>query len=230
MAHEAPTQFHKTNRTEHRIRAENLAFDIDVWYPRLKKFTFETVFLPLSRTEAAAIREFHNATWRHARTYGLTPLELAQLVGLEARLDAALSDPPFSGGRGAMLRLCGRSPKDGEPLDRSTAAGHYERECAKLGLAPQSSTTTEGSGGGGGGGGVGGEGNMRLVAIGRSTPSWLRVRSGAEALSLLLTSERWEHGTHARLGRGLLLPPPPHPPPPCSSKRRTSRLKKHVNQ
>eukprot|EP00121_Abeoforma_whisleri_P004928 Awhi_evm1s4459 len=34
--------------SEHLLRAENLAFDIDVWYPRLRNFTYETVFLPLS--------------------------------------------------------------------------------------------------------------------------------------------------------------------------------------
>jgi hypothetical protein len=34
------------------------------------------------------------------------------------------------------------------------------------------------------------EGNLKMVAIGRSTPSWLKVKSGEEAMNLLLTSER----------------------------------------
>lgn len=34
------------------------------------------------------------------------------------------------------------------------------------------------------------DGNLRLVAIGRCTPSWLKVSTGAEVMNLLLTSER----------------------------------------
>lgn len=35
--------------SEHKLRAENLPFDIDVWYPALEKFTFRTEFIPLRR-------------------------------------------------------------------------------------------------------------------------------------------------------------------------------------
>ena len=61
--------------TEHRLRSENLAFDIgrmrvsrartltltinflsDVWYPRLAHITPRTVFIPMRKSEAAAIK------------------------------------------------------------------------------------------------------------------------------------------------------------------------------
>jgi hypothetical protein len=44
---------------------------------------------------------------------------VSTLRALEERLSAALESPEF-GGNGAFMRLAGRSPKDGEPLDRMT--------------------------------------------------------------------------------------------------------------
>jgi hypothetical protein len=40
--------------SEHRLRSMNLPFDIDVWYPPLKKHTFHSVFIPLTRQQAIA--------------------------------------------------------------------------------------------------------------------------------------------------------------------------------
>lgn len=38
------------------LRSENLAFDIDVWYPPLAEhYTFGSVFIPLTRAEAQAV-------------------------------------------------------------------------------------------------------------------------------------------------------------------------------
>ena len=63
----------------------------------------------------------------------------------------------------------------------------YQAELRHLGLG------VSGLGDGRGGQGQVGSpdlGNAGMVAIGRATPAWLRVSSGAEAMSLLLTSER----------------------------------------
>jgi hypothetical protein len=49
-------------RSEHTLRSENLPFDIDVWYPRMRRFTFPTHFLPLRRREAAAVVRFYQMT------------------------------------------------------------------------------------------------------------------------------------------------------------------------
>ena len=53
--------------SEHRLRAENLSWDIDVWYPIVERFTFKTFFLPLSKEEARAILAFHDVSWRNAK-------------------------------------------------------------------------------------------------------------------------------------------------------------------
>lgn len=41
--------------SEHKLRSENLPFDIDVWYPKLTQFTFHTYLIPLTRTQAKSI-------------------------------------------------------------------------------------------------------------------------------------------------------------------------------
>jgi hypothetical protein len=97
---------------------------IDVWYPRLKAFTFDTIFLPLSCGEGAAMVHSYDAMWRHRPGREITALDVRLLQRLEARISEALDRPPFwderTGARvPAFLRLCGRSPKDGEPDDRS---------------------------------------------------------------------------------------------------------------
>mmetsp|Transcript_360 Transcript_360/g.449 ORF Transcript_360/g.449 Transcript_360/m.449 type:complete len:210 (-) Transcript_360:325-954(-) len=130
------------------------------------------------------------------------------------------------------MRLCGRSPKDGDPLNKNIAIDTYDDEIIKMGLPlniyqeqrkkqkkqraemikktlnknknnihyildPENNnqnnenenenendddwvkTYTKEE-----------EGNLKMVAIGRSTPSWLMIKNGTEALNLLLTSER----------------------------------------
>jgi hypothetical protein len=100
--------------SEHRLRSENLAFDIDVWHPPLENHTFRSEFLPMTVDEATAILAYNDVSWRGART-ALTLDEVATLEALEHRIDAELRRS--FGERGAFLRLCGRSPKDGEPTD-----------------------------------------------------------------------------------------------------------------
>ena len=159
--------------SEHRLRSENLAFDIDVWYPSLAAFTFATRFLPLSRTEAEAILHYQNARFNQRRNAGFCREDVLVLHALEARLDAAIRSPssPFAA-RGAFMRLCGRSPKDGEPLDRRQVRATYAEELRQLRES-----------------GAPDDANTRLRAVSRVNCT-LRVRSGAEAMSLLLTSER----------------------------------------
>ncbi|CAB9505654.1 AIG2-like family [Seminavis robusta] len=172
-----------TNRTaikappmygEHHLRSENLAFDIDVWYPPLAEHTFSTVFLPLKRREAEAIVAYYNATWR-SLPHELTSQAVETLLALEARIDKALIEHFAS--RGAFLRLCGRSPKDGEPTDpvlRSKIWASYQSTLQTMSQAEQIPVTDD---------------NLRVAAIAK-TESWMKVHSGAHAMSLLLTSER----------------------------------------
>ena len=108
--------------SEHRLRSENLAFDIDVWYPMLKDFTFDTVFLPLRRREAIAIIHFYQTRYiknSATSTPSLTLYDIQILHSLESAISDLLSDPNREFRvHGAFMRLCGRSPKDAEPLNR----------------------------------------------------------------------------------------------------------------
>jgi gamma-glutamylcyclotransferase (GGCT)/AIG2-like uncharacterized protein YtfP len=155
--------------SEHRLRAENLPFDIDVWYPRLEAFTFRSVFEPLTRSEARAIVNYYRTRHRLARDTDLSAADVEQLDQLEDRLDHSIRRS--FGQSGAFLRLCGRSPKDAEPLDRAQVRASYSDKLRELLQAGASDTSI-----------------TKLTAIARV--SWLRVTSGAEAMSLLLTSER----------------------------------------
>ena len=153
--------------SEHRLRSENLAWDIDVWYPAVQAVTFPTRFLPLTLEEARAIVSFHDVSWRHAKD-ALQPSEIAALRALEAAIDALVQTFPS---QCAFMRLCGRSPKDGEPLDRAAVLQKYYQELESLCPASQRAS-----------------GNTKMIAIART--STLKVTSGRDAMSLLLTSER----------------------------------------
>ena len=152
--------------SEHRLRSENLPFDIDVWYPTLEQFTFPTEFLPLTRPEAVAILHYQDT--RFSERKRLTVADVALLRALEVRIDAILKEKFHTG---AFLRLCGRSPKEGMPLDRQAVIDRYNAELQKL--LDQGETMCA---------------NTKLRAIART--NWLRVGTGADAMSLLLSSER----------------------------------------
>lgn len=72
---------------------------------------------------------------------------------------------------GAFLRLCGRSPKDAEPLDVEKLKASYKKNLEQL--------IEEGAAH---------DANTKLIAISRV--NWMCVTTGKEAMSLLLTSER----------------------------------------
>lgn len=165
---QAPAASQLVIDSEHRLRSENLPWDIDVWYPPMKSFTFPTKFLPLTFEEAHAILAFHDVSWRHAKP-SLLPSDISTLKRLEVAIDDLIKEFP---GHCAFMRFCGRSPKDGEPLNRDAILSKYQCERNKLvndHCLPD-------------------DANTKMIAITRA--STLKVRSGQEAMSLLLTSER----------------------------------------
>lgn len=153
--------------SEHKRRAENLAFDLDVWYPRLRAFTFPTVFVPLTLAEAQAVVHYYQEVIQ-GRQGRLTVPDAQSLSALERRLDAVLREEPLAGG--AFPRLCGRSLKDADPLRPDEALRRYRSELDQL-LAQK---------------GDGGCPEMQALL----RVPWMRVETGAEALALLLSSER----------------------------------------
>lgn len=165
---------------EHRLRSENLAFDADVWYPCVAQHTMRTAFLPLTCCEAAAIVAYYDATFRSSIPQNFTTNVVATLEALEAKINELLEKDASFRRDGAFLRLCGRSPKDGEPTDPVVRASIWESYLEALQKVQQRQVHPEDDDD---------TGNTRVAAI-STTPSYLRVRTGADAMSLLLTSER----------------------------------------
>lgn len=160
---------HLSFDSEHRLRAENLPYDIDVWYPLVKSFTFRSVFLPLLKTECKAIQAYYNVVHRRTQSE-LTSQDIDALQRLKEDVDALL-EREFSGKKECFVRLCGRSPKDGDPLHPQQVYADYNLKLESY-LKEKKMTPT----------------NAKMAAIAQT--SWLKVRSGAEAMALVLSSER----------------------------------------
>ena len=156
--------------SEHRLRSENLSWDLDVWYPRLKEFTFKTVFIPLTSQERDAIIRFNEVSWKNVDCKNkLTKAEINTLLVLEKEIDEKIKEN-FNE-NGGFIRLCGRSPKDAEPLHPDKFYARFKEEYQKL----LSSGFKQNI-------------HTKMCAISR-TPL-MQIKSGEEAMALLLSSER----------------------------------------
>ena len=96
----------------------------------VKQFTFQSEFLPLLKSECHAIQAFYNVSYRHTRPH-LTRKEITTLQNLEKAIDK-LYQQHFTTKTGAFVRLCGRSPKDGEPLHKSKVYSDYQGHLTEL--------------------------------------------------------------------------------------------------
>ena len=158
--------------SEHRNRHENLAFDIDVWYPLFEDITFKTHFLPLSLNEARAISNYyaHRFVGKPVFTYD----DVLILNSLENRIDNFINSIPSLKSNGAFLRLCGRSPKDGDPYEYKKIFNEYKSNLAKYEVIDKDKVKKRGT--------------IKIHAIAKT--KWLNIKTGKDALSLMLTSER----------------------------------------
>ena len=175
--------------SEHKLRSENLAFDIDVWYPSLKDFTFLTEFIPFTKREALAILNYQHYAFNE-RKNKFSKEDVEVLLSLQKRIQKVLNSNFSSkrgkrkGTEGAFLRLCGRSPKDAEPFNRTKLLQNYTKSLDEIrknsekdyqNLHFQLDDHYK-------------DINNRLRAT--SKVQWLKVTSSEDAMSLLLTSER----------------------------------------
>jgi gamma-glutamylcyclotransferase (GGCT)/AIG2-like uncharacterized protein YtfP len=138
-----------------------------VWYPALAEFTFPTLFHPLTRPEGIAMMNFYQTTFLSRPR--LTLEDIVLLDKLEKKIDGLLKET--FGQSGAFLRLCGRSPKDGDCLDRKIIMRRFNSALESLYKQGMPATA-----------------NTKLMAIAKV--STLHVSSGMDAMSLLLSSER----------------------------------------
>lgn len=155
--------------SEHRLRSENLSWDIDVWYPALESLTYKSIFLPLTHEERDAIIRFNEVSWKNVcDSNKLTKSEVKILKNLEEDLDKEIKSHFNSK---AFIRLCGRSPKDGEPLNREEIYQKYKsihKTFIESGFEEDIHT--------------------KMLAIAQI--NIMKVTCGRDAMSLLLTSER----------------------------------------
>ena len=161
--------------SEHKLRSENLPFDIDVWYPKLEQFTFDTVFIPLSRAEARAIALAYRYNYIDRRSDSpLSATYRQTLRSLEVRIEERIKRHGFDQA-GCFMRLCGRSAKDAEPRDRQRIRDEYQQHLDRLRSqqdVPTKELTSE----------------LKMRAVGQV--SLLKAQSAADVMALLLSSER----------------------------------------
>merc|ERR1719354_288385 len=152
--------------SEHKRRAENLAFDIDVWYPKLKKFTMKTEFIPLTLEQAQAVVRFYRSRYLHKNELNLDDIDNIQK--LTTQMDNVIRTH-FSKG-GAFIRLCGRSLKDADCYYPGKCLERYEKIYDELKDSAHPDTCLP----------------MKVL----HRVEWMKVESGKEAMNLLLSSER----------------------------------------
>jgi gamma-glutamylcyclotransferase (GGCT)/AIG2-like uncharacterized protein YtfP len=163
---------------EHRNRQENVAFDIDIWYPLLKDITMETKFLPLTMQEHFAVVRYYRMRFLQREAFGAyfssaDQFVLSNLVRKLEHVMESLSPPENPNTEPAFfVRLCGRSPKDGEPLNQEAIKLRYFQTLSELGNRGFDVKDS----------------NTQTMAI--AFLNHLRIQNGEEALNLLLTSER----------------------------------------
>lgn len=155
---------------------------VDKWYEDLKAFTFESHFTPIGPEEAHAVV----SSWKAARDADIEaaasgsaiPLVTipAALEGLIERVDAILREH-FPSPEGVFVKLSTRSPKDSRALlRRATAAYRGQLDAAgNIPGAPPDGPHQD---------------NARLVALSEEMVRAASIRTGREAVALLLDSDR----------------------------------------
>lgn len=150
-------------------------FDIDVWYPRLKKYTFRTTFIPLMRAEARAIVKCYRRRFVDPDGTLITRADVHILRKLETRLHEII-ESKFSA-NGCFMRLCGRSAKDAEPREPERIRREYQMHLERLKREEGNFKSVDDL-----------PASLKMKAAGRV--NLLLARSGADVMSMLLSSER----------------------------------------
>ena len=165
-------------------KQQHLPFDVESWYSILAvspSLTFPTTFLDFPPTAAAAVVASYRA--RYCGDAEPSAEAEAELDRVQHALDISLASPDFADG--AFVRLSSRSPKDGEPLH---GAGAALRSAYLAARAARVASTMAALGCSDNAPGL--LANAQFLAVADVTAPLLRVTSGAEAMALILSSER----------------------------------------
>lgn len=158
-------------RSKHRIRHEGFPFCLDKWYPYVEQITYKTYFLPLKLEQAEAITSYYRLfylekdefTWQHTKV----------LEDLENQIDELFTKNPLLKNKGAFIRLCDRSPKDGTPNNPRYFYQKYLDNLEKISKEQNLDKT---------------KGNTKMMALAKT--NYLVVKNGSDCMSLLLSSEK----------------------------------------
>lgn len=151
------------------------AAGVDKWYGgELASTTFDSAFTGISDGEAAVILRYWHETGCRQESTDCTPVAIpTSLSDLVERVDAIIRDKYPTG---AFVKLSTRSPKDSKTLFRKAEAAFRARLAAAGGRLAEGAGNTED--------------NARLVAFSEEMVKAAIVRSGSEAVVLLLDSWR----------------------------------------
>eukprot|EP01052_Picozoa_sp_SAG31_P037257 SAG31_NODE_4785_length_2956_cov_23.715086_2_plen_494_part_00 len=183
----------------------HLPFDFDEWYPQLSPYTWPSTILPFPPQLAQAFVHYYQARF-NSRAGLFTRSDAVALRTLERNLDewmaAQSSGNSPAHRRGWFIRMSSRSPKDGTPLHADALRKELQHELDEVArlrraeappidLPPSKAVAVErlmleqaygplrGA-----------TANDAMVAYSGAQIRHLRVRSGREAMCLLLSSER----------------------------------------
>ena len=160
-----------TLTVNHFFLHESFPFDIDQWYPIMEPITFKTYFISLKLEQAEAIIQYYSTFYIGKGTFTLEHTII--LEELEKRIDNLFATTPGLREKGSFLRLCGRSPKDGEPNNPQRFYDEYRSNLEYLSKEKRLDIN---------------EGNTKIWAIAKT--HWLIVKNAKDCLSLLLSSHK----------------------------------------
>ena len=152
------------------FRHESNPFNIDVWYPLVKEITFNSYFIPLEREEGKAILKYYDSQYLDKGE--LTYKDIEILKKIENKIDDEIKKHNLEK-KGAFLRLCLRSPKDGDPYESIKIYEEYKNNIEKLSKEYSQNKDNY---------------NLKLIAMLRTHS--LKINNGKEGMNLILTSER----------------------------------------
>lgn len=161
-------------------RSKNVHFDVESWYPIIQEQTFNTEFLPISPSLAQAFVHFYQT--RYMSKTSLTLNDIQHIQSIEGQLKQEIFQSDKFQKHGAFIRLSARSPKDGKPLDLEKPRQFYQQKLSDLQTAYPDEYQT-----------LRGKANMQTIALYHAQFHSLKVTDEAQALNLILSSERIYH-------------------------------------
>eukprot|EP01084_Bolivina_argentea_P151279 264077_1 len=158
---------------------KHIDFNVDVWYPFIEKFTFDTKFVDIPPKYAHSIIKFYR--YRYYTAASLSLDDIANLVELHQLLQKEITgciqqwfndDHIKEDDKGVFIRFSNRSPKDGHKIHKK-----YDDQKEESLTAQQMKQIEE-------------DPNSAFIAYWKRIAKDLMVNNANDAMELILSSER----------------------------------------